>query len=72
MRVILSAILAVLNFTFAGPAFAQAGCPLGKSAANMPAEFSQFDFIIGNFDFNYRQMTDDGWSEPLGTARWNG
>jgi hypothetical protein len=64
----------VLGFlsTMNAEAFAQASCEPGKPAANMPEAFSQFAFIIGDFDVNYRQMTDDGWSEPLGTARWNG
>lgn len=53
-------------------ASAQASCELGEPAENMPEAFSQFAFIIGDFDVNYRQMTEDGWSEPLGQARWNG
>jgi len=53
-------------------ASAQSSCDTGMPAENMPAEFSQFAFIIGDFDVNFRRMTDDGWSEPLGHARWNG
>lgn len=50
----------------------QASCELGQPAEGMPEGFAQFAFIIGDFDVQYRQMTTDGWSDPLGQARWNG
>jgi hypothetical protein len=70
-RQICLGILASLALTHA-QIQAQASCELGEPAKGMPPEFSQFAFIIGNFDINYRQMTEDGWSEPLARARWNG
>ncbi len=66
-------LLIATAVTAASPnAAAQASCDPGRPAAGMPAEFAQFSFIVGDFDVVYRQMTADGWSEPLGRARWNG
>lgn len=61
----------MLTFAFI-QAHAQASCNLGKPADNMPEGFSQFKFIIGDFDVNYRVWKDGKWSEPLTKARWNG
>lgn len=66
------ALLLFSAMSFSGTARAQASCELGEPAPNMPEAFSQFEFIIGDFDVNYRQMTENGWSEPLAQARWNG
>lgn len=40
----------------------------------MPPEFSQFDFIVGDFDVGVRNWNDDSndWDEPQFSARWNG
>jgi len=72
MRRALTALLVLSATTFTAPAYAQASCAHGKPAPDMPEAFSQFAFIIGDFDVNYRRMTEDGWSEPLAQARWNG
>lgn len=72
MRYLLMALGALLILIPSEPAAAQASCELGEPAADMPPEFSQFAFIIGDFDVVARQKTEDGWSEPLATARWNG
>ncbi len=69
MSVVLAAIIAL---TGSQGAYAQASCELGKPAEGMPPEFDQFKFIIGDFDINVRKMTEDGWSDPIGKARWNG
>ncbi|MEJ2129523.1 MAG: hypothetical protein P8X81_11840 [Woeseiaceae bacterium] len=72
MRITIVALSALSWMFFNTGAFAQASCDTGTPAENMPEEFSQFAFIIGDFDINYRRMTEHGWSEPLGHARWNG
>lgn len=72
MKPVVTALASILLVLINATAFAQASCELGEPARDMPDEFSQFAFIIGDFDIIYRQMTADGWSEPLGRARWNG
>ena len=51
---------------------AQATCDRGRPAPDMPPEFSQFEFLIGDFDVTVHRMTDAGWGPAIGTARWNG
>ncbi len=73
MKFRMIAAVAALALVPVGQAFAQASCELGEPAADMPEEFSQFAFIIGDFEVQFRKMTENGWSEPGGgSARWNG
>lgn len=72
MKLLAALAITATFLSFNMSAYAQDTCDLGAPAEGMPEEFAQFDFIIGDFDVNYRQMTEDGWSTPLGNARWNG
>ena len=73
MRVFITTSIAIISLLMiCCPTIAQPSCELGKPAEGMPEEFSQFAFIVGDFDVNYRRMTHEGWSEPVGRARWNG
>jgi len=72
VKAIQSILFLVAGLYTVPPVMAQATCEPGRPADGMPQEFSRFAFIIGDFDINYRRMTEDGWSEPFGTARWNG
>lgn len=46
----------------------------GEPHPDMPPEFAQFAFIIGDFDVGYRNWDAeaDDWGEPQFYARWNG
>ena len=46
----------------------------GEPHADMPEEFDQFAFMIGDFDVAVRNWDGeaDAWGEPLYHARWNG
>ena len=72
MKYIFALIIGLSPALFNSSAFAQASCKTGKPADDMPPEFSQLAFIIGDFDVTLRTKTEDGWSEPVGAARWNG
>lgn len=67
-----AAASAIAMLLLSGAAHAQRSCDLGAPADGAPEAFSQFAFIIGDFRIDFRRMTEDGWSESLGTARWNG
>lgn len=65
-------LLLIIPTLFYAEVNAQASCDPGQPADGMPEGFSQFSFIIGDFDINYRKWNGEEWSEPLATARWNG
>lgn len=46
----------------------------GAPHPDMPEEFAQFAFIIGDFDVGYRTWDAEAgdWAEPQFYARWNG
>lgn len=72
MKLFAAGLLSSVVLLIGSSAFAQASCEPGEPAPGMPPGFEQFAFIVGDFDVVYRQRTDDGWSEPLGRAHWNG
>lgn len=72
MRALVIPLIVTSALLAGAPALAQATCEPGEPAADMPAEFAQFAFLIGDFDVKVRRMTEEGWSDPLGQARWNG
>lgn len=49
-------------------------CDYGAPHPNAPAELSQFEFLIGDFEITSHIMTPNGWSPPRPgpRARWNG
>ena len=49
-------------------------CDYGAPHPDAPAELSQFDFLIGDFEITSHIMTPNGWSPPRPgpRARWNG
>jgi len=72
MRKIFITLAATAALAASEVTLAQAACETGAPADNMPEEFAQFAFIIGDFDINVRRMTETGWGKVVGKARWNG
>ena len=56
-----------------GPGTARCG-NYGEPAADMPPEFDQFAFIIGDYDVDFRRWDAEAgeWGEVQYTGRWNG
>ena len=55
--------------------YAPPRCDYGDAHADAPPEFSQFQFLVGDFTIDAQAWTGDGWTPPRQVehpARWNG
>ena len=63
---------ACLPLLATGVAAQQVACVPGQPHPDAPPELTQFNFLIGRFDIQGRQWTDDGWSPPGSQSYWEG
>lgn len=47
-------------------------CDFGAPHPDAPAEFRQYDFLIGNFRIEARAWRDGAWTDGFQAAQWNG
>jgi hypothetical protein len=66
-----AAFLALVVTTGAA-AGGEESCDFGSPHPAMPAEFRQYDFLIGDFEVRIRVWLGDHWSEQYQKARWIG
>lgn len=57
---------------FSGLMAQEVSCVPGGPHPDAPAELSQFQFLIGQFDVRGSQWTGDGWSAPGAPSYWEG
>lgn len=55
-----------------GPVQAIDSCDYGTPHPDMPVEFEQYGFLIGDYEIRARAWTGESWSEGYREARWSG